>query len=344
VPIQCEYYALEGLGQLLRNVRLIQQNVNPELRLSGIVMTMFDARTKLSEQVVAEVRKYFGARVFDTVIPRTVRLSEAPGYGQPITLYDPASKGARTYRALAKELAERGPEEQGVPEIANLPTVIKPAERPPPPVEAAPAVRRSSSRPPPQPRRVPMPVRPRTPPPVVAPAPTAEAPPKTEEPDPQTAEPDAVDLANSGLDDKEPPPDVSAEDPNQSLADTAGEGSPAEVTGPAGPGDEPADEEPTEEAASDLPTPVPDTAEQAEETVIVEQSAETPPVTEVVTVEPAEPPSEDRARMMEGQATPSTGEAPMLSVDLPRAKVEGSDGEHEAPRKKFRLFRRGGEE
>ena len=99
VPIQCEYYALEGLGQLLRNVRLIQQNVNPELRLSGIVMTMFDARTKLSEQVVAEVRRYFGARVFDTVIPRTVRLSEAPGYGQPITLYDPMSRGRRSCTA-----------------------------------------------------------------------------------------------------------------------------------------------------------------------------------------------------------------------------------------------------
>jgi chromosome partitioning protein len=139
VPIQCEYYALEGLGQLLRNVRLIQQNVNPDLRLSGIVMTMFDARTKLSEQVVAEVRRYFGARVFDTVIPRTVRLSEAPGYGQPITMYDPTSKGAMTYRALAKELAERGPEgEEGVPQLGDLPTVIKPAERPTSPPGPAP--------------------------------------------------------------------------------------------------------------------------------------------------------------------------------------------------------------
>src|SRR5207244_1382429 len=96
VPIQCEYYALEGLGQLLRNVRLVQQNVNPHLRLSGIVLTMFDPRTKLSEQVVAEVRRYFGHRVYNTVIPRTVRLSEAPGFGQPITVYDPGSKGGRT--------------------------------------------------------------------------------------------------------------------------------------------------------------------------------------------------------------------------------------------------------
>jgi chromosome partitioning protein len=133
VPIQCEYYALEGLGQLLRNVRLIQQNVNPDLRLSGIVMTMFDARTKLSDQVVAEVRKYFGARVFDTVIPRTVRLSEAPGYGQPITMYDPTSKGAQAYRALALELAARGPEDEGVPQVGDLPAVITPADRPPPP-------------------------------------------------------------------------------------------------------------------------------------------------------------------------------------------------------------------
>ena len=94
VPIQCEYYALEGLGQLLRNVNLVQQNINPELRLTGIVMTMFDPRTKLSEQVVEEVRRFFGEVVYDVVIPRTVRLSEAPGFGQPITVYDPRSKGA----------------------------------------------------------------------------------------------------------------------------------------------------------------------------------------------------------------------------------------------------------
>jgi chromosome partitioning protein len=107
VPIQCEYYALEGLGQLLRNVRLIQQNLNPNLRLTGIVLTMYDARTKLSEQVVAEVRRYFGPRVYDTIIPRTVRLSEAPGFGKPITEYDSSSKGARAYRALAAEFLER---------------------------------------------------------------------------------------------------------------------------------------------------------------------------------------------------------------------------------------------
>jgi chromosome partitioning protein len=107
VPIQCEYYALEGLGQLLKNVRLVQQNVNPGLRLSGIVMTMFDARTKLADQVIDEVRTYFGSRVYDTIIPRTVRLSEAPGYGKPISLYDPTSKGAMAYRWLAEEVVER---------------------------------------------------------------------------------------------------------------------------------------------------------------------------------------------------------------------------------------------
>jgi chromosome partitioning protein len=111
VPIQCEYYALEGLGQLLKNVRLVQQNVNPKLRLTGIVMTMFDPRTRLSDQVVTEVRSYFGARVYDTVIPRSVRLAEAPGYGQPITVYDPASRGASAYRALAREVLARGGDE-----------------------------------------------------------------------------------------------------------------------------------------------------------------------------------------------------------------------------------------
>jgi chromosome partitioning protein len=104
VPIQCEYYALEGLGQLLKNVRLVQQNVNPELRLTGIVMTMFDGRTRLAEQVVGEVRAYFGKRVYEAVIPRSVRLAEAPGFGRPITRYDPASKGADAYRRLAAEL------------------------------------------------------------------------------------------------------------------------------------------------------------------------------------------------------------------------------------------------
>jgi chromosome partitioning protein len=124
VPIQCEYYALEGLGQLLRNVNLVQQNINPDLRLTGIVMTMFDPRTKLSEQVVDEVKRFFGELVYDVIIPRTVRLSEAPGFGQPITLYDPRSKGAESYRALAREVAARPRPESPMPTFDELPTVV----------------------------------------------------------------------------------------------------------------------------------------------------------------------------------------------------------------------------
>ena len=124
VPIQCEYYALEGLGQLLRNVSLVQQNINPELRLSGIVMTMFDPRTKLSSQVVEEVQRFFGDLVYDVIIPRTVRLSEAPGFGQPITIYDPRSRGAQTYRQLAAEVASRPPPAEPMPIYDDLPTVV----------------------------------------------------------------------------------------------------------------------------------------------------------------------------------------------------------------------------
>ena len=127
VPIQCEYYALEGLGQLLRNVSLVQQNINPDLRLSGIVMTMFDPRTKLSEQVVQEVRNYFGGLVYDIIIPRTVRLSEAPGFGQPITVYDPKSKGAESYRELAREVALRPAPDEPMPVYDHLPTIVVPA-------------------------------------------------------------------------------------------------------------------------------------------------------------------------------------------------------------------------
>jgi chromosome partitioning protein len=141
VPIQCEYYALEGLGQLLRNVRLVQQNVNPQLRLTGIVMTMFDPRTKLSEQVVEEVRRYFGERVYRTIIPRTVRLSEAPGFGQPITVYDPRSRGAQSYRELALEVAAKLPEEGPLPVIEELPAVILPAPEPQPVRAPRPLVR-----------------------------------------------------------------------------------------------------------------------------------------------------------------------------------------------------------
>jgi chromosome partitioning protein len=105
VPIQCEYYALEGLSQLMRNVHLVATNLNAGLDVSTIVLTMYDARTKLSDQVAAEVREHFGNRVCRSIIPRTVRLSEAPSFGQPITAFDSASRGATAYRELAKEVS-----------------------------------------------------------------------------------------------------------------------------------------------------------------------------------------------------------------------------------------------
>ena len=105
VPIQCEYYALEGLGQLLRNVHLVQANLNERLDVSTIVLTMYDGRTKLAEQVAEEVRVHFGNKVCRNIIPRTVRISEAPSFGQPITVFDPSSRGAIAYRELAKEVS-----------------------------------------------------------------------------------------------------------------------------------------------------------------------------------------------------------------------------------------------
>ncbi|MBK5221409.1 MAG: ParA family protein [Acidimicrobiia bacterium] len=105
VPIQCEYYALEGLGQLLRNVDLVQRQLNRDLEVSAIILVMYDARTKLSEQVAGEVREHFGDKVCRQVVPRTVRLSEAPSFGQPIIAFDPTSRGAIAYRELAKEVS-----------------------------------------------------------------------------------------------------------------------------------------------------------------------------------------------------------------------------------------------
>jgi chromosome partitioning protein len=113
VPIQCEYYALEGLSQLLRNVNLVQSNLNPPLIMSAIVLTMYDARTKLADQVADEVRKHFGAKVCRNVIPRTVRLSEAPSFGQPIIVFDPSSRGSLAYRELAKEVSGGAPQRVG---------------------------------------------------------------------------------------------------------------------------------------------------------------------------------------------------------------------------------------
>ena len=108
IPIQCEFYALEGVSQLMNTIELVRNNLNPSLEIEGVVMTMYDSRTKLAEQVVAEVRENFGDVVYKTMIPRTVRLSEAPSYGQPIIYYDKRSKGADVYRNLAEEVIARG--------------------------------------------------------------------------------------------------------------------------------------------------------------------------------------------------------------------------------------------
>jgi chromosome partitioning protein len=107
IPVQCEYYALEGLSQLLNTVHLIQHGVNPSLTIAGVLLTMYDARLNLSRQVATDAREYFGAQVFDTVVPRNVRLAEAPSFGKPIVLYDVQSIGAQSYIAVAHELMAR---------------------------------------------------------------------------------------------------------------------------------------------------------------------------------------------------------------------------------------------
>jgi chromosome partitioning protein len=108
IPVQCEYYALEGLSQLLSTVRLVQKHLNHDLMIDGVLLTMLDARTNLGLQVIEEVKKYFRDKVYRTIIPRNVRLSEAPSHGQPIILYDPKSRGAEVYLDLAKEVAANG--------------------------------------------------------------------------------------------------------------------------------------------------------------------------------------------------------------------------------------------
>ena len=107
IPIQCEYYALEGVSQLVANIQRVRANVNPDLEVEGVVLTMFDGRTNLSADVVGQVRDHFGDRAYRTVIPRTVRLSEAPSYGEPIESFDPMSRGAIAYRELAREFRRR---------------------------------------------------------------------------------------------------------------------------------------------------------------------------------------------------------------------------------------------
>lgn len=106
IPLQCEYLALEGLTQLIGAIRLVQDHLNPALRIEGVLLTMFDARLNLSQQVAEEARKFFSDRVYKTIIPRNVKLSEAPSFGKPIVLYDPHSSGAESYRELAREVIE----------------------------------------------------------------------------------------------------------------------------------------------------------------------------------------------------------------------------------------------
>ena len=107
VPVQCEYFALEGLGQLLNTITMVKNDLNPALEIEGVLMTMFDSRLRLSNQIIDEVKKHFGEKVFKTVITRNVRLSEAPSYGKPVLLYEAVSSGAKNYMQLAREFLDR---------------------------------------------------------------------------------------------------------------------------------------------------------------------------------------------------------------------------------------------
>ena len=113
IPVQCEFFALEGIMQLLNTIMLVQKNLNPTLDIEGVLLTMFDVRTKLAIEVVTEIRSYFKERVYDTIIPRLVKLSEAPSHGKPIHIYDESSKGTLAYLNLAKEVIERNGKEKG---------------------------------------------------------------------------------------------------------------------------------------------------------------------------------------------------------------------------------------
>ncbi len=135
IPVQCEYYALEGLGQLLNTINMVKKNLNPPLDIEGVLMTMFDSRLRLSNQIVDEVKKYFGEKVFSTVISRNVRLSEAPSFGKPILLYDALSSGTRNYIDLAQEVLKRNQRADASssarPAITPVSSVVQP--RPPQP-------------------------------------------------------------------------------------------------------------------------------------------------------------------------------------------------------------------
>lgn len=123
IPIQCEYYALEGIAQLLNTIRIVQRNFNATLAIDGVLLTMFDSRLNLSRQVADDAKEYFGSKVFDTMIPRNVRLAEAPSFGKPILLYDVASVGAKSYMTLAQELIRR--EERSGKSPARIPEVTR---------------------------------------------------------------------------------------------------------------------------------------------------------------------------------------------------------------------------
>lgn len=125
IPIQCEYYGLEGLGQLTKTIDLIQKKLNPRLEIEGILLTMCDMRTNLAQQVTSEVKRYFGSKVYSNIIPRNVRLSEAPGFGKPIIDYDPSSTGARSYMDFAREFIEKSPELRDLPCLKEPDTQFK---------------------------------------------------------------------------------------------------------------------------------------------------------------------------------------------------------------------------
>jgi chromosome partitioning protein len=125
IPLQCEYYAMEGLGQLLRTFQLVKENLNPELEIGGVLLTMADFRTNLTQQVIQEVRSYFDDKVFKTVIPRSIKVSEAPSFGMPAVIYDSQSKGSKCYQEMGREFMERFP----MPIRSSAEAVLAPASR-----------------------------------------------------------------------------------------------------------------------------------------------------------------------------------------------------------------------
>ncbi|MBU1084528.1 MAG: ParA family protein, partial [Candidatus Omnitrophica bacterium] len=128
IPIQCEYYALEGVGQLIKTVTLIQENLNSELTIEGILMTLADFRTNLTKEVIEEVKKHFGEKVYKTIIPRTIKLTEAPGFGKPIALYDNESTGARKYEEVTLEILEANKDTK-MEDIINKELTVNSEER-----------------------------------------------------------------------------------------------------------------------------------------------------------------------------------------------------------------------